>query len=461
MFFDQLESFGQRNAVITSDGAALSYQTLAQRADESVNIIQQKCCLVAIECDNSPGALCAYLGALRAHLPVLLLDKQLASADQQALISHYRIAYVWRADEQTWQATPYSTTTIELHSSLAVLLSTSGTTGSPKLVRLSHQNIQANADSIVEYLGLSEYEHPITALPMHYSFGLSIIHSHLAVGATLLLTNESITSRNFWDLFKQQQATSLSAVPTMFEILKQMRFERMDLPSLKTITQAGGKLAPATVKHFAEYAEQKDIRLFVMYGQTEATARMAYLDPKHALTKPTSIGNAIPGGRFELVDTQGTSITQANTEGELVYYGPNVMLGYAEQLEHLALGDEQQGCLHTGDIAYRDDESFYYITGRLKRFLKVYGNRIGLDEVEHYLSSLGVTAAVTGKDDLLIVALIQPNGPPEQIGKDLALHYRLHHQAVKAFEVEAFPISSAGKIQYPALLDLYLKQTQA
>lgn len=151
-----------------------------------------------------------------------------------------------------------------LHDDLAVLLSTSGSTGSPKFVRLSYSNLGSNAISIAQYLSISEVDRPVTTLPMSYSFGLSIINSHLIKGATILLSSKSVIERGFWEFVKEQRATSLSGVPYTFEILKKIKFFKMPLPHLNTITQAGGKLHLDLAKEFSQFCHDNKKRYFTM-----------------------------------------------------------------------------------------------------------------------------------------------------------------------------------------------------
>ena len=219
------------------------------------------------------------------------------------------------------------------------------------------------------------------------SFGISILNSHLVSGATILLTDKSIAQKEFWNFIKQEKATSLSGVPYTFEMLKRLRFFRMDLPSIKTITQAGGKLRADLVKEYIDGAIATNKQFIVMYGQTEATARMSYLPWEVASEKYASIGVAIPGGVFELQDENLKVITCCDVDGELVYRGANVSMGYAETQSDLTKGDENNGILYTGDIARRDADGYYYITGRMKRFVKVFGNRVNLDAIEQILKS--------------------------------------------------------------------------
>ncbi|MGB7509948.1 MAG: AMP-binding protein, partial [Pelodictyon phaeoclathratiforme] len=352
--------------------------------------------------------------------------------------------FVWH---MTGQTSPF------LHTDLALLLSTSGTTGSPRLVRLSRRNLQANAESIVSYLGITGDDRAITSLPMHYSYGLSIVNTHFLAGATLLMTTDSLMERSFWQFMKDGNATSFSGVPTMYEMLKRLRIERMALPALRTMTQAGGRLLPESVTWFADFASKRKIDFFVMYGQTEATARMSYLPVQQVLDKPSSIGVPIPGGEFSLRDANCTLIEQSDEAGELVYCGPNVMMGYAENAGELSRGDDLGGVLATGDLARRDADGYYYIVGRLKRFIKIHGNRVSLDEVECRIQQRGIAAYATGYDDKLIVALAETGVSPTELASTIIKEYKLHHSVVQVIFCREVPLTSSGKVNYPELLE--------
>ena len=234
---------------------------------------------------------------------------------------------------------------------------------------------------------------------MSYCYGLSVIHSHLLRGAGLILTDRSVVDDEFWALFRRHRGTSFAGVPYTFEMLERIGFDGIDLPDLRYVTQAGGRLSPERVRSFAELGARKGWQLFVMYGATEATARMAYLPPELAQTHPGSIGRPIPGGSFSLEPLEGWSDPDV---GELVYHGPNVMMGYAHGPADLALG-KTVDTLHTGDVARRDPDGLYEVIGRSSRFVKLYGLRIDLQRVEAALSAQGVTAFCIDDDDRLVV----------------------------------------------------------
>ena len=321
-------------AVIMDDGRRVSYAELQQLTDEWAAKVPPRS-LVFLLVGNNLDSLVAYVACLNHGIVPLMLDARIDASLLQRFVDIYDPDYIWRASaggKYELEARE-SRRHVGIHPDLALLLTTSGSTGSPKLVRQSYANIRANTASIVEYLKLDATERPITTLPMNYTYGLSIINTHLAVGATILLTDKTLMQREFWNFFTAQQATSFGGVPYTYEMLDKLMFFRRKLPSLRTMTQAGGKILPELHRKFAEYAQREGKNFVVMYGQCEATARMSYLPPERALDKVGSMGIAIPGGRFELVD------------GELVYYGDNVTLGYAECAEDLAKGDERHGRL--------------------------------------------------------------------------------------------------------------------
>ena len=460
--------FNNRTAILQDDGTAVSYKDLANFSTQVGRLIGSRC-LAFILCRNVIGSLASYVACLDNKIVPLLLDASLADELYSNLQDTYKPQYIFMpvelakaSDRVIFEKNGYVITKTNydegypLNDDLALLLTTSGSTGSPKLVRQSFENIKANAEAIVEYLGLDDTERPITTLPMNYSYGLSIINSHLLAGATILLTNKTLMQKEFWNFFRNESATSFGGVPYTYEILDRLRFYRMDLPSLKTMTQAGGKLSLSLHKKFAEYAAQNCKRFFVMYGQTEATARMAYLPYEISLAKVGSVGGAIPGGEITLIDTNGNKITEQDVIGELVYRGSNVTLGYAECGEDLAKGDERRGVLFTGDMAKRDADGFYYIVGRKKRFLKIFGNRVNLDETESMIKSAfpDLDCACAGIDDHMYIFTTNEKKASE-MRSYIAEKTQLNPSAFKTVVVDHIPKNAAGKKLYASLTKYY------
>lgn len=338
-----------------------------------------------------------------------------------------------------------------LHPDLALLLTTSGSTGSPKLVRQSRENVAVNAAAIVDYLEIGEFDRAITTLPMSYTYGLSVINSHLLAGAELLLTEMSVMQRDFWKFFNKEKASSLAGVPYTYEMLKKLKFTDMLLPSLKYMTQAGGRLRPDLHKEFAEFAQEKHKRFYVMYGQTEATARMSYLPYGKSVEKCGSIGVAIPGCALSLLDEQGNPIEKPHVAGELIFEGRNVTHGYATALSDLSKDDENGGILHTGDMAEMDEDGYFYIVGRKKRFLKIYGNRVSLDECEELIEKhFGVDSACTGVDDEMHIYITGKIGV-EVVAEFISGKTGLNPKAFVVKHIDKIPRSGSGKKSYGEL----------
>lgn len=455
-----LKKFADNIAIISDKGEKISYQALHDRTEQMVKSLDRgfAFCL----CSNTVDSIVGYISFLNNKIPALLLDTEINTEALENLLSIYTPRYIWKpkvkhpdieGKEKHSSAEYHLIDTGEpysLSSSLALCLTTSGSTGSPKLVRLSAENLVSNAESIIEYLDIRETDRPVTSLPMHYSFGMSVINSHLYTGATLLLTDKSIMQKDFWEFVRNERATSFSGVPYTYEMLRRLRFFRMDLPYLTTLTQAGGKLNEKIVKEFADFSLEAGKRFFVMYGQTEASPRMSYLTTEEASLRPSSIGKAIPGGKFQIVDAEGNLVDKPFVDGELVFRGKNVCLGYAESREDLEKEDENHGVLHTGDVAHFDEEGFYYITGRLKRFVKIWGNRCSLDALEQIVKEKTPEAVCVGEDNKVTVVV---SGKDEISGIKEMLVERtgFHPSAFSVVRIDEIPKNTSGKVLYENL----------
>lgn len=455
IFASRLELFAEAPAIITHDGKVVSYNALAKLADDfSSQFSKNGKQLLLLAANNSLESVVAYLAALRSGVPVILIPHDKPDTFEN-IFNQFKPTITYRPENSGYKLEQYleaESASVNFPSKLAVLLSTSGTTGSAKLVKLSASNVNANAKSIAEYLQLSASERAITSLPMYYSYGLSVINSHLSIGASLVLTEDSVIDESFWQLFNRHQCTSFAGVPYSYELLKRSGFENRQIPSLRYMTQAGGKLPNELIEYYALLAEKKGWRFYVMYGQTEATARMSYLPPDKILSHLGSMGVPIPQGRFELIDEKGQLITTANQSGELIYHGPNVMMGYATSRENLYDASSLTE-LRTGDVAWRDEDGFYYISGRKSRFLKIFGNRIGLDDLESSLRGLGYVTICGGTDKHLIVLTLE-QGKRAEIERILAEKFSLTSQYASVEEVKDFPLLPSGKIDYAKLVKM-------
>ena len=440
-FWQELERFGHTIAFVDGCGAKLSYNELVAGADLFAHLPAGKPVLLAL--DNSLPSMAAYVGALRAGLPAIIVNAPKAAAK---LIETFQPSAVWSPGLGLERL---NTKPPDCHPDLAIMLSTSGSTGATKLVRLSGSAVDANARSIASYLGINGDERPITTLPPGYSYGLSVINSHLASGATIILNQHSVIDQAFRAMIDREQATSLAGVPHTYEMLDRAGILN-DMPaSLRTLTQAGGKLATDRITAISAATRASGRRFFVMYGQTEATARMAYLAPERLADHADCIGQPIPGGSFTLIDPETGA--ERETAGELVYRGPNVMMGYAETAADLARGQEIQA-LHTGDLAEKLAPDLYRITGRKSRFLKLFGLRIALDQVEAILREEGCTAVAAGDDQLLVLALLQ--GDAAKAEAAISTRLELPSGSWVVVPMNEVPRLPSGKTDFVSLLGL-------
>jgi len=442
----RLSSLNRDGIASVDENGLITYGNLLDRAAAMAAQIGEDRELVILESEASIRWLIAYVATHLGGHSVLLAPNGATSAIKQ-------FAGNYAATVEVSSVTGYTPHRLKterpvLNPELNVLLLTSGSTGSPKCVRLSRENIASNAQSIVAYLNLDSTERAVVNLPVNYSYGLSIVNSHLWVGATLLLTESSVIDPNFWEFCRVQNATSFAGVPHTYDLLSRIDFPAVAPDSLRYFTQAGGRLATERALELAEIARARNWRFYIMYGQTEASPRMAYLPPEDMKRHAGSIGIAIPDGRLSVQDEEGRECPP-NTEGELVYYGPNVMMGYA--MSHHELADEPgPRRLRTGDVAKVTEDGFFYITGRLSRFVKIFGTRIGLDEVEFLCREAGYPVIATGNDEMLLVVSRQADAVVH-IAEVLNKALKLPMIAINVRHMDEYPVLATGKIDYAGL----------
>ncbi|WP_433267170.1 AMP-binding protein [Actinosynnema sp. CS-041913] len=431
-----------------------------------------------------PGVL-RYLGALEAGRAVALLDPAQDRAVLDDLVARFRPAAVFGVSPDEEPAPGYRVAEghdaaseliagsgqgadsgqgasehgwvragadgVVPHPDLAVLLPTSGSTGNPKFVRLSRQALLANASAIADVLEIGPDEVAPTSLPLHYSYGMSVLNSHLLRGATVLLEGSGVVARPFWDAVAEYGVTSLAGVPYHYEMLRRLRFDPAKYPTLRTLTQAGGKLRTELVAEFNDRMTAVGGRMFVMYGQTEASPRMATVPAGRLAEKLGSAGPALPGGAFSIRLDDGSETVEPEAVGEVLYRGPNVMMGYAESEAELASGDDVGGVLATGDLGYLDADGYLFLTGRLKRIGKVFGNRVNLDDLEQLVKGFGPAAAVAAGDK--VVVWLDGVAPDQckPAAKALADALHLHVTGFDVRPADGFPLLPSGKIDYRSL----------
>lgn len=414
--------------------------------------------LVFLYLDNHLKSIEVLLNFLRSDFTIALLSPALNEDYKTNLEQHYQPYYVYdplRAviagcvstdagpQHQLFKQT--ATVKTQVHAQIKLLINTSGSTGSPKFVKLSEQNIVSNALSIIDYLPIHPADVTPLNLPLYYSYGFSVFTSNSIAGGSIICTNSTIMEKGFWNELEQFQYTSLAGVPYVYELLKRIGFLEKKYPSLRYLTQAGGRLNDSILAAFGQYAVDHKIAFFSMYGQTEATARISYLPPEYLLDKLGSIGKPIKEGKLD-IDTES---------GELRYYGPNIYGGYATKAEDL-LTYQQESVLLTGDIARTDGDGFFYITGRCKRFIKLFGVRINLDEIEQILSEQfdGIRFICIAEEDKHIIIAYTDVGIDEKAVRQLLYEQvKIHPACVKTKLLDSIPLTLNGKVDYMTLMD--------
>ena len=418
-------------------------------------------------CSNTINSIILYLSLLNKGSVALLLSNQISNENIIKYAERYKAANIITQKELStnifknpWNYQDYfiyknkNSRNLQ-NTKLALLLTTSGSTGSPKVVKISKNNILSNTISICEYLNLSTRDRHITTLPMNYTYGLSCINTFLYVGASIVLNNHSILEKSFWELVNKFKPTSIAGVPYTYEILNKIGINRLLTTSIKVLTQAGGKLEKELLIKYADLCRKNKCLFYVMYGQTEATARMSYLPPDKLLDKIDSIGIPIPGGDFEIDKTNKENYKYKNNQeyGEIVYKGENVSLGYANSFSELNNKDQFKSVLNTGDIGYKDKDGFFYIVGRKNRFAKICGIRVSLQDIEDFLSILNTNCLALSDDKKLIVYLEGASFKmnKSEIKKIIVNKTTLPPLSIDIRLIPEFPRKENGKINYQKL----------
>lgn len=462
--FAALTSGGRTTpALLTGDGEAVTYAGLPRRTDAWCRLLAhpRKALVLCLAGRDLATALC-YLAALRLGHAVAMLDAGVAPAARDRILAAYRPDFVaWcpgdgrvpdlpgyrnvgEADRACVWAQATAGPAAELHDDLALVLSTSGSTGSPKGVRLSYGNLASNAAAIAASLRISEADRAATSLPLHFSYGLSVLTSHLSVGGSVVVLPQRPTGRAFWRRFAETGCTGFAGVAPMYEMLQPMLPELDRVPTLRVMTSSGSRLRPALAVHLSDYLRARGGRLHLMYGQTEATSRISCLDPAELPERAGSVGTAVPGVRLEI-----------RTGGDIVHSGPNVMLGYAESRADLALGDVTGGVFDTGDLGHLDGD-FLYLTGRRNRITKVLGLRLSLDDVERLFEDAGAVttvAAIDGGDRTVLLVTDGPVEPLQRARRSVAAQLGMPVSLFEVRQVPRLPRLPNGKLDHRALTE--------
>lgn len=465
MFLD-LDKHEQTKIAIRDDsGYTLTYSEVCHTIHDFAALKLPRSVIFCL-CESCAGSLAGYLSFLNnGQVPLLLsanMDKGLRTNLEQA----YLPSYYWVPEGKTGEIageklfSAYGYVLLKtggepypLHEKLSMLLTTSGSTGSPKLVRHKYGNLEANAVNVARAFSWTVEENGICDLPMNYTMGLNVINSYLVTGASVLMVKANLMDPEFWKFIKEQEGTSFTGVPFSYEVMRRVGFDKMDLPRLHTLAEGGGKLTDKMFKWIATFCKNSGKRFCATFGTSETSARMAFLNPDLALEKIGSIGKPIPNGEMFLVDEIQNE--DGSSTGELAYRGPNVTMGYALCKDDLLKDDEFCGEYHTGDIAKRDAEGYYYIIGRKGRFLKLFSLRVSLDETERILKTQfpNVDFVCTGDDKRMNIFMTSKE-LKDQVVPFISKKTNIHNSAFKVFVIDEIPRNEYGKVKFSALEEM-------
>ena len=422
-------------AIKDDSGYQVTYQEILDTINAFAALELPRCVLFSL-CENCAGSLIGYLAFENNGQVPLLLSASLDAELRGNLAAAYQPCYYWAPERKAEE--------------LGGEQVFSGSTGSPKLVRHKYGNLEANAENAAKAFSWTGDEVGICDLPMNYTMGLNVINSLLYVGASVLMIKANLMDPAFWEFIKVNEGTNFCGVPFSYEVMRRVGFDKMDLPKLYTLAEGGGKLTDKMFNWIASYAKSSGKRFCATFGTSETSARMAFLDPELALEKVGSIGKAIPNGELFLFDEVAGD--DGTATGELSYRGPNVTMGYALCKEDLQKGDEFCGEYHTGDIAKRDADGFYFVIGRKGRFLKLFGLRVSLDETERILKTQYPAAdfVCTGDDKRMNIFCTDP-ALKDGIIPFISGKTNLHNSAFRVIILEEIPRNDYGKIKFAEL----------
>lgn len=439
---------------------------------------------IVLLADNSLFFIISYLGIIKSGATVVLTETRISRDDLKKIIkkTDTKIIFVQNKFKQRFEGfsierliteedlekiPKLKESEIKTNSEdTAVIIFTSGSTGDKKGVMLSHKNIIENTKSVIKYLELTENDRVEVVLPFNYCFGASLLHTHLRIGGSMVL-NKSIFVGSVIDEINQYKCTGFAGVPSTFQILiKKTNFLRNKFPSMRYFAQAGGKLADNFISEIYKTFDKQGIKFYVMYGATEATARLSYLPPKLLKTKLGSIGKGIPGVTLEVLNKNDKPITPGEI-GEIVASGENIMQGYFQDPKETKKV-LKNGKLYTGDLATVDEDGYIYVKGRLKNIIKSGGHRISPQEIEDVILQLENVAdcGIVGiPDDIMgeaIVAIVETKIKTSKFQKEIIDYCNNKlpsYKVPKRIEfVKKIPLTSFYKKDYSRIREMMINE---
>jgi len=462
-FSTLINKFGNNEALFDESGLRFKYSDIEiLYKSKFLKALDKK--LVLCKLSNDAECIALYFALLASGAIPMLVGSDISESEYLKLMNAYcpsaELVPVDKHDNLSNQFTHESIKgfTVKLIDSgfeypidneLALLLPTSGSTGSEKYVRVSHENIITNTDAIATYLKIQDTDRVVTTLPPNYSYGASVLHTHLSKGSSIMVTELSFFDKDFWKLLHEYKVTTLNGVPFHYEMLMRLKFHKKDLPNLKVLTQAGGHLNSDVKRYFIDHCQKNNIFLYVMYGQTEASPRISFITFPDILEATDSIGFGIQNCKLSLIDENNKEILDHGQVGELIVSGKNITMGYSHSYKDLEKSDEFKGILKTGDLAYFDEKNRFYIAGRMSRFVKIVGKRINLDDVQKIVTDFGYENVCTGDDSIIKIGCINISSENRiNLLRKLMKKINIQKSAIKIFEIDKIERKKSGKVAY-------------
>ena len=467
-------SFNKNNrdlAIVDDKNFKLTYAQTLNETNRIKKEIKQRS-LILIISDNSIGFLISYIFCILNNHVAIILDSKTSRENLIKIFKNYQPNFIFLQNESSGIFKKFCKNGLiffnqrlmknnfkkknKLNKDLSLLLPTSGSMGVAKFVKLSKENLKFNTNSIIKYLKIKKNDVAITNLPVGYSYMLSIINSHFEAGGSIITTKYSIIEKKFWEIIKKNKITSFNGVPYTYEILNRIGLKKLKVKSIKYFTQAGGKIEKNLLIKILDFCKKNKLKFFSMYGQTEASPRISYLQPKFSNKKIGSIGKAIPGNKIYLVNKKREKITKPFSEGEIACEGKNVFIGYSKNYKDLINNNNKKFVLYTGDLGYFDNEGFFYITSRVNKVAKIFGYRIDTGALENFMSQKGYKIKCLSNNKKIFI-FTEKKYKKETLVTTISKESNLHIDTFELIKLKKFPRTSNNKINYNELNQKYVK----
>jgi long-subunit acyl-CoA synthetase (AMP-forming) len=463
--FKSFNKYKDNIAIIDREYSDLSYKQVLTETNKIKKKIKNKS-LILIVSENSLGSLLAYIFCIINNHVGIILDSKTSKQNIIKIFKSYQPNYVFLSkktksifkkiclEKYTFFDQSLMKNKInkkkKLNKNLSLLLSTSGSMGSIKFVKLSRNNIKHNTDSIISYLKINKKDSAITNLPISYSYMLSVINTHFEVGASIVISKYSLIEKKFWKILKNSKVTSFNGVPYTYEILTRIGLKNIKIDTLKYLTHAGGKLEKNKLEEIIKFCKKNNLKFFSMYGQTEASPRISYLKPEFSQKKIGSIGKGIPGSKIYIIDNTSKKIIKPFVEGEIICEGKNVFMGYSNNYKDLKKANEENYKLKTGDLGFVDKDGFLYITSRISKIAKIFGNRVDLGALESLMSQKGYKV-VCLSDNKKVFIFIEKKYNKTNLINTISKITNLNINSFELTKLKNLPRTANNKISYHEL----------